>query len=427
MGGTVDTQRYDVLVVGAGPAGSVAALCLARGGARVALLDKASFPRDKACGDLVGPRGVRLLEDLGVELPESRQVGDMEVSGPTGRRVSLPCREGSSYPGHGVAVTRLVFDDVLRRAAVGAGAEPRTGRAGEPIFEGEGLAGFVTSAGEELRADVVLGADGATSHVASVAGLVDPARSLWGFALRSYVEADVEVPLIAWWETEPWKAFAGYGWAFPGPGPLANVGLGMALLGDRRKGALPVRLMARIAGDAPSLGGWLKMGMAGTEAARGRVLLLGDAAGLVNPLQGEGIAPAMWSGRAAAEAVLAGPSGAAGRYREALDARFGAYYPAAAAIQAVLVGRPRAAALVERVLTTGVVGACLAGSWALFWNDLVDGAPHGGARNVAVVAGAAGRALSRAPQLRALRRPHGLRMYSRPPRPPAPPSPPRER
>ena len=69
-------KRFDVLVIGAGPAGSVAALVLARGGARVALVDKAAFPRDKACGDLVGPRGVQLLSDLAIELPPTAMVGD---------------------------------------------------------------------------------------------------------------------------------------------------------------------------------------------------------------------------------------------------------------------------------------------------------------------------------------------------------------
>src|SRR5438093_8351554 len=96
----VARDRFDAVVVGAGPAGSVAALVLARGGARVALVDKARFPRDKACGDLVGPRGVQLLTDLAIEMPVLATVGDMIVVGPTGRRVRLPCYPGTSYPGY---------------------------------------------------------------------------------------------------------------------------------------------------------------------------------------------------------------------------------------------------------------------------------------------------------------------------------------
>ena len=82
--------HFDALVVGSGPAGSIAATVLARGGARVALVDKAKFPRDKACGDLVGPRGVQLLSDLGITIPGAMKVDDMIVVGPTSRRVRLP-------------------------------------------------------------------------------------------------------------------------------------------------------------------------------------------------------------------------------------------------------------------------------------------------------------------------------------------------
>ncbi|MBA2624342.1 MAG: FAD-dependent monooxygenase, partial [Acidimicrobiia bacterium] len=84
----------DAVVVGAGPAGSTAALVLARGGARVALVDKAAFSRDKACGDLVGPRALALLASLGLVPPGGREVGQMVVVGPSGRQVLLPARAG---------------------------------------------------------------------------------------------------------------------------------------------------------------------------------------------------------------------------------------------------------------------------------------------------------------------------------------------
>ena len=116
-------KRFDVLVIGAGPAGSVTALVLARGGASVALVDKSRFPRDKACGDLVGPRGVQLLTDLGLELPSAATVGDMVVVGPTGRRVRLPCYPGSSYPGYAIASPRACLDATLQEAAISAGAD----------------------------------------------------------------------------------------------------------------------------------------------------------------------------------------------------------------------------------------------------------------------------------------------------------------
>src|SRR5450631_4215080 len=131
-------QRFDVLVVGSGPAGSIAALVLARGGARVALVDKAAFPRDKACGDLIGPRGVQLLHELHLDLPEATRVSDMIVVGPTGRRVRLPAPPGRTYPGYGLVVQRSLFDGTLQRAAVAAGAEFLVGRADEPIKDDRG-------------------------------------------------------------------------------------------------------------------------------------------------------------------------------------------------------------------------------------------------------------------------------------------------
>ncbi len=394
----MDPRRYDVLVVGAGPAGSTAALVLASAGARVALLDKARFPRDKACGDFIGPRGLQVLADLGVPEPPGLDVGDMVVVGPTGRRVLLPCFDGTTYPGRARAVTRTVFDDALRTAALEAGAVPVEGRAGDPIGSAAGIEGFEVADGPPIRADFLIGADGATSHVAHRVGLVEDARVLWGFAVRCYLDQAVELPTITLWEPTRWQAFPGYGWIFPGPDGVANVGVGVGTLADRQAGSAAVRvlpaylrhlaelgLLDRVpTGRGPRrLGGWLKMGMVGTAPAAGRVLLVGDAAGLVNPLQGEGIAQAMTSGRAAAECVLRSPGHAAEEYRHRLAWTHLPYQRITAAGHAALVGRPRAVAAVGRLLTAPVVGPTLAGGWGIFWNELLEGAVPGRARTVA--------------------------------------------
>src|SRR5438046_9044302 len=90
----VARDRFDAVVVGSGPAGSIAALVLARGGARVAIVDKATFPRDKACGDLIGPRGVQILRDLNLDMPDAPRVSDMLVVGPTGKPLPPPAPAG---------------------------------------------------------------------------------------------------------------------------------------------------------------------------------------------------------------------------------------------------------------------------------------------------------------------------------------------
>jgi flavin-dependent dehydrogenase len=373
-------------------------------------VDKAAFPRDKACGDIVGPRALQVLSELAVPRPRGgRDVGNILVLGPNGRRVRLPSSEGLTYPGHGTVVTRVDFDSLLHHAAVEQGATPLHGRADEPLWEGERLDGYRMDGGREVRADFVIGADGATSHVARTAGLVDARRVLWGFAVRTYVQSFVELPVISFWEPSRWRAFPGYGWAFPGAAGGANVGIGVATLADRAAGARAARALPAFLGHlhrhdvlgeptqdeaARHLGGWLKMGMVGTLPAQGRILLVGDAAGLVNPLQGEGIAQALGSGRLAAEAIVRAPGDAAGRYRANLRAAHLPYHRVAAALQAATVGHPQFVAALARLLVVLGRSDALAGGWSIFWNELLEGAPPNRHRAVARAMTRVGRILS---------------------------------
>jgi flavin-dependent dehydrogenase len=139
------------------------------------------------------------------------------------------------------------------------------------------------------------------------------------------------------------------------------------------------------------LGGWLKMGMVGTTPAAGRVLLVGDAAGLVNPLQGEGISQAMTSGRSAAGAILGAPGRAPQHYRAALASDHLPYHRITAAAQAWLVGRPWAVAGVARLLMTVGRFDAMSGGWSVFWNELLDGAPSNRHRTVAAAVTRSGR------------------------------------
>jgi geranylgeranyl reductase family protein len=380
-------RRFDVVVVGAGPAGSIAALVLAQSGARVALADKAAFPRDKACGDLVGPRGVQVLADLGLRVPDAGQGSDLLAVGPSGRRSRLPAFTGSSYPGHGIIVPRLVLDHALREAAVAAGAVPVRARiTGVETGQGGRVDAVVSSDGQRLAGEVIIAADGALSPVARMAGMLNSQAALWGFAIRAYLPATVPLPLLVLLDASPWRIYPGYGWLFPGADGQANVGIGVGLGHDRRQAQLRgdlarlVTLLGQrgdLSADAqpgPVMGGWLRMGGAGAPPAAGNVLLAGDAAGLINPLQGEGIGPAMLSARLAAEAVLAGPARAGHAYTEAIEATLGRYMAGASAVQGVLLRRPRTASAATRLLTAPVVRRVVAGTWSIYWNGLTDGA-----------------------------------------------------
>ncbi len=369
----MSNSRYDAVVVGAGPAGSVAALVLARGGARVALADKAAFPRDKACGDLIGPRGVQVLADLGLTIPDAGHGSDLLAVGPSGRRSRLPAFPGRSYPGHGIVVPRVAFDHALREAALAAGAVGI--RARITAVERDPGAG----PGAPVRA--VLASDGQR-----LAGMLDPGSALWGFAVRAYVPGEVPLPLLVLLESAPWRIYPGYGWLFPGADGQANVGIGVGMGGTRR--SVPLRddldrftALLRSRGDlrpaaeaGPVIGGWLRMGGTGVPPAAGNVLLAGDAAGLINPLQGEGIAPAMISARLAAEAVLADPCRAGPAYTSALAGAFGRYLPGASALQRALLRRPWAASASMRLVTAPVVRHLVASTWSIYWNGLTDGA-----------------------------------------------------
>jgi flavin-dependent dehydrogenase len=368
-------------------------MCLARAGAHVALIDRRSFPRDKACGDLIGPRGVRLLEEFGLSPAPALPVGDLIVVGPSGRRIRLPALPGLDYPGHALAIPRVTFDSALFDAAVCSGARPLkdvfVGLTDDPSVPMR----IHLASGRALTADAIVGADGATSQVAAVSGLVNNQLALWGFALRAYVEATVDLPHIVFWEPRRWRTLPGYGWIFPSADGGANLGLGIGVGSDR--------LLARAVGErfhdfwdhlvrlrivqhrAPAarerLGGWLKTGVIGTVPARGRVLLAGDAAGLINPLQGEGIAQAMASGQAAAAAILEdGPADAAIGYRHRLRAISG-HHRINAPVHRAAIGHPKSVSAVGRVLTAPLVRNAVAGTWSLYWNDLVRGAgpsPH---------------------------------------------------
>jgi geranylgeranyl reductase family protein len=295
-------ERFDVLVVGAGPAGSATAIHLARAGARVLLADKARFPRDKPCGGGLTGRALRHVP-CDVE-PVVEHVVDRMVM-----RVGYGAKVGHTSRAALIRMTqRRRLDQHLAEQAARTGADFRDGVAVGEIEIGDDEVRACVG-GDVVRSSYVVGADGANGVVARGAGLGEgivrgvalEGNVAWGTLERGpYDEtAWVELGVVA----------GGYGWVFP-KGDHANLGVGGWMEeGPRLRDHLD--RLARIHGVEPSAlenvrGHRLPMRVLGAPAARDRVLLVGDAAGLVDPLSGDGIYEAFVSAELVAETILAG-------------------------------------------------------------------------------------------------------------------------
>lgn len=293
-------ERFDAIVAGAGPAGSAAALHLARAGARVLLADGARFPRDKPCGGGLTGRALRHVP-CDVEPVVERVVSRMVVRAGYGGTVSRRSPEPL------IAMTqRRRLDLHLVERAAAAGAEVRDGSAVAEIALADDT---VTArvAGQRVSASYLVGADGANGVVPRAAGL--------GAGIVRGVALEGNVPWAALdraaYEGSAWVELGvvpgGYGWVFP-KGDHANLGVGGWMEeGPRLRDHL--ERLARQHGVAPSQltdvrGHRLPMRPLATPAARGRVLLVGDAAGLVDPLSGDGLYEAFVSAELAARAIL---------------------------------------------------------------------------------------------------------------------------
>jgi menaquinone-9 beta-reductase len=356
---TASSYDADVIVVGAGPGGATAAYHLAQAGVDVIALEKSAFPREKVCGDGLTPRAVKQLVAMGIDLsPDNgwiRNHGLRILGG--GMRIEMPWPELAAFPSYGLVRPRQDFDEILARTAQKAGAQLyENTMVTAPIRDErtDRVVGVETKDGRTFRAPLVLVADGNSSRFSLALGIRKRDDRPMGVAYRRYYRSPRHDDdwLESWlelWDGSPAESrlLPGYGWIFGVGDGTSNVGLGILNTSDAfgktdYRGLLD-RWLAHLPEEwgyveenatGPIRGAALPMGFNRKPHYADGALLVGDAGGMVNPMNGEGIAYAMESGRLAAEIVaqaLAEPEGVrrervlAG-YPKALDAEYGGYY-----------------------------------------------------------------------------------------------------
>jgi len=359
----------DVLVVGAGPGGAAAAYHLARHGADVLMVDKAVFPRDKVCGDGLTPRAVKAVAAMGIDWRDhgfARATG-LRTYGTEGTILDLPWPKLRDWPDVGLVMPRFDFDHLLAKRAMEGGARLEQGvEAVRPLMDGAWVTGAELKDAEgrtrTVRTRYVVAADGRASRLGQAAGVRrDPTRAIGTGARRYYrsprpFEPILESFLNLRWGGSEGGVIPGYGWIFFCGDGVVNVGAGLqSTFRDFHSTSARKIFDAFVQGLpeewgigeenalAPIASGALPMAMNRRPAAVPGMLMVGDAAGMVNPFNGEGISSAMESGQLAAELIVDAlgrdRAGIAQLYPLVLQQRYGRYY-AAGNRWARLIGDP---------------------------------------------------------------------------------------
>lgn len=332
-------RNYDVIIVGAGPAGSAAAYYLAKGGLNVALLDKSGFPRDKTCGDGLTPRAVKALEELNAldkVAGRAYRCNSITLRHSDAVEYKLSLSSLAGLPEHVLVLPRLVLDDLLRQHATEAGARflPDS-KVNTVTRASNGLAEVHIEGREPLRCALPIIATGANAKLLMDLGLLS-GRPHVNLAARCYFEnvegLDDSVMLFFDGVRLP-----GYGWVFPTSPTSANIGCGV-FIDDAMPQATQLRSLIethphlqRILRNAKQVGpikGYpLRTDFSPSHSGSDWILVVGEAVGLVNPITGEGIDYALESAHLAAETILEQWKGAATpsiqrKYRAALAKKY---------------------------------------------------------------------------------------------------------
>ncbi len=319
-------ERYDLAVIGGGPAGAAAAIRAARGGARVVVFEKGPLGRDKVCGDGLTPRAVGALQELDIDLDGAHRIDGLRMIAGRQRR-ELPWPEHGRFPAHGAVWPRRRLDAHLVEAAEKAGAELVYETTALPLLDGDRVVG-VEAGGRTIHADLTVVAAGAQGRVARMLGAVRDPDEPFGLAIRSYVESprhlDRHLEACLTLRDRNGTPVPGYGWMFPAGDGTVNIGVG-ALSTMKRFTDLNLNTLLddyrALVRDEWGVGEYLerprawRLPMSSVRRHGPGWVAIGDAAGLVNPMNGEGIDYGLESGMLAADLFLADPATAPGPLR----------------------------------------------------------------------------------------------------------------
>ena len=314
------SQQYDVIIIGAGPGGSSAASFLAKKGIDVLLLDRATFPRDKTCGDGLTPRCVAMLNEIGVlsEVEEvSHRINNARIFSPNGRSVETKLKPHGKIPDYMLVSPRFLLDDILRRQAIHHGAQFEGDTKVIDIQQhGSGVTVIAKQRRQEVHfeAKIAIIATGASLSLLKKTGFINtmPAPII---AARAYYEGVSGISESFEFHFDGVQ-LPGYGWVFPLGEGRANIGVGY-IPGKKTGATRNIKTMFRDFVGLPSILNMLSSAAPATNfksypirtdfstarTYRERTILVGEAAGLVNPLSGEGIDYALESGKIAAQHV----------------------------------------------------------------------------------------------------------------------------
>ena len=330
-------KTRDVVVIGAGPAGAAAAIQAARGGASVTVFEKAAAGRDKVCGDGLTPRAVHVLNELNIDMSDAHRIDGLRMIANKTRR-ELPWPANGSFAPNGAVWPRRLLDAHLMAAAADAGAEIIWKTEATPILEDDRRVIGVTAGPDKWHAALTVVATGAPGNVARMLGAGRVGNEPHGLAIRSYAasprHAERHLEACLTLRDETGTPIPGYGWMFPAGDGTVNIGVGAL---STMKGYKKLNLNRLIDAyrdlirDEWELGDYLerprawRLPMSAQRRHGDGWLAIGDAAGLINPMNGEGIDYGLESGVLAADLFLADPSSAPANYDRLVGERFDAF------------------------------------------------------------------------------------------------------